>query len=116
MMDLFFKPNSVAVIGASGTPGKLGYVIIKNIADSDFNGAVYPVNPKSDEILGYISISSYLDLATNQVGEVRNVGLVVKPEVRDGDSDRSIWMALRTTGTPTYASGKLTVKVGLLRG
>jgi acyl-CoA synthetase (NDP forming) len=52
-MDLFFKPGSVAVIGASGTPGKLGYVIIKNIADSDFAGKVYPVNPKSDEILGY---------------------------------------------------------------
>jgi acyl-CoA synthetase (NDP forming) len=53
MMDLFFKPRSVAVLGASGTPGKLGYVIIKNIADSDFAGQVYPVNPKSDEILGY---------------------------------------------------------------
>jgi len=53
LMDLFFKPRSVAVIGASGTPGKLGYVIVKNIADSDFAGAVYPVNPKSEEILGY---------------------------------------------------------------
>ena len=53
MMELFFKPKSVAVIGASGTPGKLGYVIVKNIANSDFAGNVYPVNPKSDEILGY---------------------------------------------------------------
>ena len=53
MMELFFKPKSVAVIGASGTPGKLGYVILKNIADSDFAGKVYPVNPKSDEILGH---------------------------------------------------------------
>ena len=53
LMDRFFKPRSVAVIGASGTPGKLGYVIVKNIADSDFEGEVYPVNPKSDEILGY---------------------------------------------------------------
>jgi acyl-CoA synthetase (NDP forming) len=53
LMDRFFKPRSVAVIGASGTPGKLGYVIVKNVADSDFAGEVYPVNPKSDEILGY---------------------------------------------------------------
>jgi len=52
-MDLFFKPRSVAILGASGTPGKLGHVIMKNIADSDFAGGVYPVNPKSDEILGY---------------------------------------------------------------
>ena len=53
MMDIFFKPQSIAVVGASAAPGKLGYVIVKNIADSDFAGAVYPVNPKSDEILGY---------------------------------------------------------------
>ncbi len=53
MMELFFKPKSVAIVGASGSPGKLGYVIVNNIANSDFAGQVYPVNPKSDEILGY---------------------------------------------------------------
>jgi acyl-CoA synthetase (NDP forming) len=53
MMDLFFKPKTVAVVGASAAPGKLGYVIVKNIADSDFAGKLYPVNPKSDEILGH---------------------------------------------------------------
>lgn len=62
MMDIFFKPKSVAVVGASGTPGKLGYVIIKNIADSDFSGKVYPVNPKSDEILGYPVYRSVSDI------------------------------------------------------
>jgi len=65
MMDLFFKPKSVAVIGASGTPGKLGYVIVKNIADSDFAGEVYPVNPKSDEILGYKVFRSVTDIPGN---------------------------------------------------
>jgi acetate---CoA ligase (ADP-forming) len=62
MMELFFKPRSVAVIGASGTPGKLGYVIVKNIADSDFSGDVYPVNPKSDEILGYKAYRSLTEI------------------------------------------------------
>lgn len=62
MMELFFKPRSVAVIGASGTPGKLGYVIVKNIADSDFGGTVYPVNPKSDEILGYKAYRSLTEI------------------------------------------------------
>ena len=65
MMDLFFKPISVAVIGASGTPGKLGYVIVKNIADSDFTGEVYPVNPKSDEILGYKVYRSVAEIPGN---------------------------------------------------
>ena len=64
-MDLFFKPISVAVIGASGTPGKLGYVIVKNIADSDFTGEVYPVNPKSDEILGYKVYRSVAEIPGN---------------------------------------------------
>jgi acyl-CoA synthetase (NDP forming) len=62
MMDLFFKPRSVAVLGASGTPGKLGYVIVKNIADSDFAGQVHPVNPKSDEILGYKAYRSVTEI------------------------------------------------------
>jgi len=65
MMDLFFKPRSVAVLGASGTPGKLGHVIVKNIADSDFAGSVYPVNPKSDEILGYKVFRSVLEIPSD---------------------------------------------------
>ncbi|UCD22747.1 MAG: CoA-binding protein [Chloroflexota bacterium] len=64
-MDLFFKPRSIAVIGASGTPGKLGYVIAKNIVDSDFAGDVYPVNPKSDEILGYKVYRSVTEIPGN---------------------------------------------------
>ena len=70
------------------------------------------------EVLGSVSIAAtdYLDLPNNQVATVRNLGLIVKPEINDGDSSRSIWMVLRTTGTPTYAGGKLGVKVGVLRG
>ena len=62
MMDLFFKPKSIAVIGASGKPGKLGYVIVNNIKGSDFAGDVYPVNPKSDEILGYKVYTSLTEI------------------------------------------------------
>ena len=60
MMELFFKPRSVAVIGASKDPKKDGNIIVKNIIDSDFPGAIYPVNPSSDEVLGlkaYASLS-----------------------------------------------------------
>ncbi len=77
LMDRFFKPRSVAVIGASGTPGKLGYVIVKNIADSDFTGEVYPVNPKSDEILGYKVYHSVTEIP----GEVDLVVTVLTPKI-----------------------------------
>jgi len=53
MMEFFFRPKSVAVIGASATAKKLGYVTLDNIIKSDFSGDLYPINPTADEILGY---------------------------------------------------------------
>lgn len=52
MLDNFFKPEAVALIGASSTPGKVGFDILKNITDAGFYGKLYPVNPKADEIFG----------------------------------------------------------------
>ncbi len=52
-MEFFFRPRSVAVIGASHHPGKIGYQILKNIVDFGYSGRVYPVNPKGGEILGF---------------------------------------------------------------
>ncbi len=50
-LDGFFNPRSVAVIGASKHPNKIGHVILWNFARS-FKGKIYPVNPSADEILG----------------------------------------------------------------
>ena len=47
-----FKPKSVAVIGASTAPGKLGHDILANLKNGGFPGPLYPINPKADEILG----------------------------------------------------------------
>lgn len=51
-LDAFFRPRSVAVIGASESPEKYGNIILRNILDGGFRGAVYPINPKSESILG----------------------------------------------------------------
>ncbi|MBI5885766.1 MAG: CoA-binding protein [Deltaproteobacteria bacterium] len=51
-MDFFFNPSSVAVVGASGVPGKLSGIILASLLKSRFKGAVYPVNPKYTEVLG----------------------------------------------------------------
>src|SRR5574341_2136518 len=51
-LEPIFRPKSVAVVGASNAPEKFGYIILKNILDAGFRGPVYPVNPKSAEILG----------------------------------------------------------------
>lgn len=51
-MEEFFRPRSVAVIGASRDETKLGYKILDNLLKSGYMGEVYPINPKADEILG----------------------------------------------------------------
>ncbi|HDI10206.1 MAG TPA: CoA-binding protein, partial [Euryarchaeota archaeon] len=51
-LSTFFEARSVAVIGASKTPGKIGHEILKNLALYEYKGKVYPVNPKEKEILG----------------------------------------------------------------
>lgn len=59
-LDAVFKPKSVAVVGASDTPGKVGYSVMSNITSSGFKGKIYPVNPKATEIFGckvYKSVS-----------------------------------------------------------
>jgi acetyl coenzyme A synthetase (ADP forming)-like protein len=64
--DIFY-PRSIAVIGASPNPDKVGYSVLRNLLT--FGGEVYPVNPNESEILGrkvyptISSISGQVDLA-----------------------------------------------------
>ncbi len=50
-MKSLFNPNSVAVIGASRNPSKIGHSILKNIVKSGYKGRIYPINPNADMIL-----------------------------------------------------------------
>ena len=52
VLDNFFKPKSVAVIGASREEGKTGHSILSNLINYKFPGQIFPVNPKASEILG----------------------------------------------------------------
>jgi acetyltransferase len=45
-LDPFFRPRSVAVVGASATPGSVGSILIHNLLENPFGGVVYPINPK----------------------------------------------------------------------
>lgn len=47
-----FNPDSVAVIGASRNPGKLGHVVLANLVGAGYRGKLFPVNPAGGEILG----------------------------------------------------------------
>jgi len=65
MLDALFNPKSVAVIGASSKELHIGNRIIKNLLDFGFKGAIYPINPKADEIRGVKSYALLLDVPTN---------------------------------------------------
>ena len=59
-MRELFEPASIAVVGAAREENKVGHIVLRNIISSGFTGRLYPVNPKSDEILGlrcYASMS-----------------------------------------------------------
>jgi len=61
-LDSVFNPSSIAVIGASREPNKIGHVIVKNFVDGGFGGKIYPINPNAEEILGLRSYKSVLDI------------------------------------------------------
>lgn len=55
-----FSPKSIAVIGASRSPTKLGFEILQNILVNGYKGKVIPINPETPEILGLRALPSVL--------------------------------------------------------
>lgn len=72
-----FKPKSIAVVGASKTPGKIGHSVLTNIIASGYQGELYPINPRETEILGR---PCYPDLAS-VAGRVDVAAIAVPPAV-----------------------------------
>src|SRR5271167_2305738 len=68
-VDVFFKPRSIAVIGATEAPHSVGRSIVSNLLAAPFPGPVYPVNPRHDTLLGLrcfpsiLSVPETVDLA-----------------------------------------------------
>ncbi|WP_319523881.1 acetate--CoA ligase family protein [uncultured Desulfosarcina sp.] len=58
-LDALFNPESVAVVGASSTPGKVGHDIFVNILKGGYKGTLYPVNPRAKSIA---SVRAYADI------------------------------------------------------
>ena len=57
-LRIFFEPKSVAIVGASRTPGKIGNYILKNNLKLGYSGHIFPVNPGATEIEGLRSYPS----------------------------------------------------------
>ncbi|MBC7256872.1 MAG: CoA-binding protein, partial [Chloroflexi bacterium] len=62
MLEMFFNPRGVAVIGASESPNKIGHQVLANLIRSGYKGGIYPINPKAKEILGHKCYRSVLEI------------------------------------------------------
>ncbi|MFX1323853.1 MAG: acetate--CoA ligase family protein [Promethearchaeota archaeon] len=60
-ISFFFNPKSIAIIGASDTPGKVGNTVTNNIKNT-FSGKIFPINPRTDNICGIACYKSILDV------------------------------------------------------
>ncbi|SAL54905.1 N-acetyltransferase GCN5 [Caballeronia cordobensis] len=61
-MNRIMKPDAVAVIGASNEDGKIGNSVMKNLINGGYQGAIYPIHPKADEIMGRKAYKSVKDV------------------------------------------------------
>ena len=61
-LEAIFNPESVAVIGASRNPGKLGYHVMKSLTKGGFKGEIFPINPRERELFGFSAYPSVLEV------------------------------------------------------
>ena len=73
-MEAIFNPRSVAVVGASDNPGKLGSHVMKSLTQGGYPGKIFPINPGKDEILGIKTYPSLL-----HVPEEVDLSIIVLP-------------------------------------
>jgi acetyltransferase len=73
-LEVFFRPRSVAVIGATDRAGHVGRSVLWNLISSPFGGTVYPVNLKKNSVLG---IKAYPDVGS--LPEAAELAIIVTP-------------------------------------
>ena len=61
-LEPIFKPESIAILGASDKPGKWGFIMVERPLNTGFSGTIYPVNPNKKDILGLPTYPSVLDI------------------------------------------------------
>ena len=74
MLESLLSPQTIAVLGASRTPGKVGHEVVANLINGGYQGTIVPVNPNADQVLGR---KCYHDLK-DFPGRV-DLGIVVVP-------------------------------------
>ncbi|ASK35667.1 acetate--CoA ligase family protein [Alloalcanivorax mobilis] len=98
-LDRLFRPRSVAVIGASSTPSKIGGLPIAFLLANGFQGEIYPINPKATEIQGLKAYPSIREVS----GKVDLVIVAVPAAMVEQALDDAI--AAQVSGIVLFSSG-----------
>lgn len=75
-LDSLFRPKSIAVIGASNKPNRIGFQVMRSLQMGKFPGTIYPVNPRLKTVLG-LSVFPSIDVVP---GEIDLVIIVLRKE------------------------------------
>ena len=88
-MRTFLRPRSVAVVGASRDSSTIGGQLFHNLLSTEFNGPVYPVNPKADVVHGVVAYPSVGDVPGEITGRMSSSSSAAPTGC--GSSDPTAW-------------------------
>jgi len=90
MLDFIFNAKSIAVIGASNRPGKIGFEIFRNIVEGGFQGKIYPINPKITELIGHTCYHTIKDVPDTVDLAVIVIPAPIIPEVLEQCGEKGV--------------------------
>jgi 3-hydroxypropionyl-CoA synthetase (ADP-forming) len=107
-LESFFRAGSVALIGASATPGKVGNAVLDSLLGHDYQGRVFPINPGRDEIMGARTYPSLKDIPEPVDLVVVTIDLRLVPDIIQECADRNIHNMVVISGGGKELGGERT--------
>ena len=114
-LDRLIAPGSVAIVGASADPQRIGGRSIAYMLDQGYAGAIYPVNPSRDEVQGLKAYATVGDLPTIPDAAIVAVPAAAAPGVLDDLGQRGVRAAVMfTAGFSELGEHGMAAQDGLL--
>ncbi len=94
ILHKLFKPESIAVVGASRDPKKLGNIVLRNIINGGYKGKIFPINPEVEEVYGVKAYPSVTSVPENIDLAVIVVPAQIVPKVLEDCGKKNIKVAI----------------------
>ncbi|GAB4530373.1 MAG: acetate--CoA ligase family protein [Anaerolineae bacterium] len=107
-LEKFFQAGSVALVGASATPGKIGHAVLDSLAKHEYQGMVFPINPTRNEIMGIRTYPSLEDIPDQVELVVVTVDLRLVPDLIEVCARKGIHNMVIISGGGKELGGKRT--------